>query len=124
LRLDGYLDIGRYPEIRSAFESAPADAPVLVDLQDATGVDSVFLSEMLMFRRRQRPQRVAVVIPVKGQIAKIFDIANIGEKLSVFNDLSAAVASLGLDAAEEPAAASAPVAETAAPQAAEEGVPE
>jgi anti-anti-sigma regulatory factor len=122
LRLDGYLDIGRYPEIRSAFESAPPDAAVLVDLQDATGVDSVFLSELLMFRRRQRPQRVAAVIPPKGQLAKIFDIANIGEKLSVFNDLSAAVASLELGVAQEPVAAPAP--ETVAQQPAEEGVAE
>ena len=44
IRLEGYLDIGRYPEIRSAFEDAPANVPVLGDLLDAVGVDSVFLS--------------------------------------------------------------------------------
>ncbi|HEY0614505.1 MAG TPA: STAS domain-containing protein [Candidatus Elarobacter sp.] len=101
LRLDGYLDIGRYPEIRRAFEDAPAGVPVLVDLQDATGVDSVFLSELLLFRRRQRPQAVTVVIPPKGQLAKIFEIANLGEKLDVYLDLSSAVAALGI--ADRPA---------------------
>jgi anti-anti-sigma regulatory factor len=95
LRLDGYLDIGRYPEIRSAFEAVPPDVAVLVDLQEATGVDSVFLSELLLFRRRRRPFPVAAVIAPKGQLAKIFGIANIGEKLSVFDDLASAVASLG-----------------------------
>lgn len=97
LRLDGYLDIGRYPEIREAFENAPPAVPVLVDLQDATGVDSVFLSELLLFKRRRRPAPVAVVIAPRGSLAKVFEIANIGRKLDVFQDLSSAVASLGLD---------------------------
>jgi len=98
LRLDGYLDIGRYPEIRKAFEDAPPSVPVLVDLQDAVGVDSVFLSELLLFMRRHRPQPAAVLILPQGNLAKVFDIANIGEKMKVFSDLSSAVASLGLEA--------------------------
>jgi len=95
LRLEGYLDIGRYPEIRVAFQAVPP-GPVLIDLQDVVGVDSVFLSEMLLFKRRRRPDPVAVVIPPRGQLAKIFSIASIGEKMDVFPDLSAAIASLGV----------------------------
>ena len=110
LRLDGYLDIGRYPEIRAAFENAPPAVPVLVDLQDATGVDSVFLSELLLFKRRRRPAPVAVVIAPRGSLAKVFEIANIGRKLDVFNDLSSAFASLGLD---EPLSGSSVTEETA-----------
>ena len=94
LRLDGYLDIARYPEIREAFENTPPSVPVLVDLYEATGVDSVFLSELLLFKRRRRPDRVAVVIAPNGHVAKIFDIANIDRKLDVFHDLPDAVASL------------------------------
>jgi len=97
LRLDGYLDIGRYPEFRQAFEATPPGIPVLVDLQDAVGVDSVFLSELLLFRRRRRPDPVAVVIAPDGSLAKVFEIADIGRKLNVFHDLAAAVAALGLE---------------------------
>jgi anti-anti-sigma regulatory factor len=32
--LDGNLDIGRYPEFRSAFERVPAELPVLVDISE------------------------------------------------------------------------------------------
>ena len=71
---------------------------MLVDLQDAVGVDSVFLSELLLFMRRHRPQPAAVLILPQGNLAKVFDIANIGEKMKVFSDLSSAVASLGLEA--------------------------
>jgi anti-anti-sigma regulatory factor len=96
LRLDGYLDIGRYPEIRKAFEDAPTHVPVLVDLQDAVGVDSVFLSELLLFIRRHRPQPAAVLILPKGNLAKVFDIASIGEKMHVYSDVTAAMAALGV----------------------------
>lgn len=105
IRLEGYLDIGRYPEIRSAFEDAPANVPVLVDLLDAVGVDSVFLSEMLLFKRRHRPYAVAVVIPPGGHLAKLFGIASVGEKMNVFTNLSQAIHSLGLEEdAENPPA--------------------
>src|ERR1700736_6096353 len=97
IRFEGYLDIGRYPEIRETFEQAPKDVPVLVDLLDAVGVDSIFLSEMLMFKRRRRPDPVAVVIPPGGHLAKLFGIASIGEKMQVFVSLTAAIESLGLE---------------------------
>jgi anti-anti-sigma regulatory factor len=125
LRLDGYLDIGRYPEIRKAFEDAPPSVPVLVDLQDAVGVDSVFLSELLLFMRRHRPQPAAVLILPKGNLAKIFDIANIGEKMKVFSDLPSAVAALGLGAARNDApAANAAAPEQPPPERAREPAPE
>jgi anti-anti-sigma regulatory factor len=93
LHFDGYLDIGRYPEIRAAFGGVPANVPVLVDLQDVAGVDSVFLSELLLFKRRRRPDPVAVVIRSSGNVAQVFAIASIGQKMDVFADLGRAVAS-------------------------------
>lgn len=101
IRLEGYLDIGRYPEIRAAFEEAPAAVPVLVDLLDAAGVDSIFLSEMLMFKRRRRPHPVVVVIPPGGHLAKLFGIASVGEKMDVYTNLSSAIDALGLGKEEE-----------------------
>ncbi|HEV3087378.1 MAG TPA: hypothetical protein VGX96_09165 [Candidatus Elarobacter sp.] len=101
IRFEGYLDIGRYPEIRETFEQAPKDVPVLVDLLDAVGVDSVFLSEMLLFKRRRRPSPVAVVIAPGGHLAKLFGIASVGEKMDVFTNLSSAISALGLEEGEE-----------------------
>ena len=83
IRLDGYLDIARYPEFRAAFECVPADLPILIDISAATGVDSVFLSELLLLKRRHGLP-VAIVMPADPRVARIFAIAGIGEKLGVF----------------------------------------
>lgn len=97
IRLDGYLDIGRYPEFRSAFERVPAELPVLVDIRDATGVDSVFLSELLMLKRRHEFP-VAVVRPADPRVARIFEITGIDAKLGVFERAEDAVGALGTGA--------------------------
>ncbi len=68
IRLDGNLDIGRYPEFRSAFERVPAELPVLVDISDATGVDSVF---------------------------RVFEITGIDAKLAAFENADEALSALG-----------------------------
>ena len=94
LRLAGYLDIGRYPEFRAAFQNIEAGRPVLVDLREVTGVDSVFLSELLLFRRRHRPAPVAVLIATDGPVAKVFALAEVGTKLNVYGDENAAMAAL------------------------------
>ena len=94
LRFSGYLDIGRYPEFRTAFQNVEAGRPVLVDLRDVTGVDSVFLSELLLFRRRHRPAVVAVLIAPQSSVAKVFSLAEVGTKLNVFSDEPSATAAL------------------------------
>ena len=97
LRFEGFLDIGRYPEFREAFLGAPADVPVLVDLNAVEGADSVFLSELLLFKRRHR-EPVAVVLPPTGQLRRIFGLASVGEKMDVYDDITKAITSLGLEA--------------------------
>jgi anti-anti-sigma regulatory factor len=93
IRLDGYLDIGRYPEFRTAFERVPAELPVLIDISGATGVDSVFLSELLMLRRRHALP-VAVILPADPRVARIFSITGIGAKMGVFERREEALAAL------------------------------
>lgn len=95
LRFTGYLDIGRYPEFRAAFERLPPELPVLVDLRDATGVDSTFISELLLFRRRRRPHRVVVVLRRDTDVARTFALAGVAGKLDVYADLDAAYEALG-----------------------------
>ena len=95
IRFEGALDISRYPEIRKAFEEAPASVPTLVDLTDADSVDSIFLSELLMARRRSDAP-FAVLIAPASQLSRLFDIAGLGPKVNVHTDLTKAVEALGL----------------------------
>lgn len=99
IRFEGYLDIARYPEYRDAFTSTPPRVPVLVDLTAVTGVDSTVLSELLIFKRRHRAN-VAVAIAPQGQVAQVFRLASIGDRLQVFTDISEAIGALELTAAE------------------------
>ena len=79
---------------------APGGIPVFVDLRDTTGVDSTFLSELLMFRRRHTAPVVAL-IPKEGNVFKLFLIANVGERMSVFSEWAAACSALGIDEAHQ-----------------------
>jgi hypothetical protein len=92
--LGGFLGIERYPEFREAFQGPPAK-PVLVDLREGTGADSLFLSELLLFKRRH-PEPVAVLIPPSGNLARIFSVAGMGEKVNVFSELGDALRALGV----------------------------
>jgi len=94
VRIEGFLGIERYPEIRAAFGSLPA-LPTLVDLRDGTGADSVFLSELLLLRRRHA-EPIAVVIPPSGNLARIFSLVGMSEKMNVFTDLDSALRALGV----------------------------
>jgi hypothetical protein len=97
--LGGYLGIERYPEFVEAFQGSLAAVAVLVDLRDGTGADSLFLSELLLFKRRH-PQPLAVLIPPAGNLARIFFVAGMGEKMNVFSVLEDALRALGVPAPE------------------------
>lgn len=94
--------MSRYPEFREAFEAVPSGIPVLVDLTDVEGVDSTFLSEMLLLKRRHGGM-LATLIPPRGHVTRLFEIANVGEKLHAYTDLTAAVSALGVRATVETA---------------------
>ena len=101
VRFEGDLDISRYPEIRSAFEAVPLAVPVLVDLTRVDSVDSTFLTEMLLFKRRHGA-KLAVLIRSFGHLARIFEIANLNAKVDVYVDRSTALDAL--DSAPAPSA--------------------
>jgi len=94
--LRGYLGIERYPEFRDAFRSTDDGVPTLVDLRDGTGADSLFLSELLLFKRR-RTAALAVLIPATGNLARIFAVAGMGEKMGVYVSLDVALRALGVE---------------------------
>lgn len=83
--LSGYLDITRYPEFRSAFVGVPRGEAVCIDLREATGVDAMFLSELLLFTRRHG-EKVAALISPEGPLVRIFAVLNVSDKLPVCTD--------------------------------------
>lgn len=95
IRFGGFLGIERYPEFEDAFQSTVGPVPVLVDLREGTGADSLFLSELLLFKRRH-PEPLAVVIPPGGNLARIFAVAGMSAKMNVFVDHADALRALGI----------------------------
>lgn len=95
VRFEGWIDVSRYLEFRGAFMTLPPLTPVLIDLTDVEGADSIFLSEMLLARRRHDAP-FAVLIPPEGPITKLFELTSLGTKVDVYRDLSSAVAALGV----------------------------
>ncbi len=94
LRFEGVLDVARLTEFSAAFRGVPKGEAVLIDLRRVRGLDSVFLSELLLFKR-QRIGRLSVVIAPSGPVARLFAIAGFGAKLDVFTDEAEAIAALG-----------------------------
>jgi anti-anti-sigma factor len=88
IRLEGDLDVSRYPEIRRAFiDEVGAAGPVLVDLSAATLVDSTFLSELLLLARRLRHQeRPFAVLITHPTVARTFGLANVAERFEIHHD--------------------------------------
>ena len=93
LHFRGVLDISRYPEFREAFQDSPRDDNVLVDLREVSGVDSIFLSELVLFRRRHQ-LGVAVLVQPGSNIANVLTLARMDEKLEVYDVLDQALTAL------------------------------
>jgi anti-anti-sigma regulatory factor len=100
VRFEGMLDASRYPEFHGAFLRVPQGVPVLVDLTLVDSVDSTFLSEMLLLKRRH-DARLVTLIPPRGHVTRMFAITELGEKLHVYTDLTPAIAALGVVPAAE-----------------------
>jgi anti-anti-sigma factor len=96
VRLEGDLDVLRYPEVRRAFiDEVGKSGPVLLDLSAATMVDSTFLSEVLLLARRLREgQRPFAVLITHPTVARTFGLANVAEPLVIHNDPELALRAL------------------------------
>lgn len=93
VHFQGVLDISRYPEFRTKFEELPRAVPVLVDLTAVEAVDSVFLSEMMLARRRHEAP-FAIVIAQLSSVARVFEHTGLDQRPYVFDDAAKATASL------------------------------
>jgi len=94
LAFAGALGADRYPEFRTAFTRSDTERPILVDLREVSSVDPTFLAELLLFRRRRRPWRVAVLVRPGGGLERLFGLAPMKGKLRVYDDEQRARAEL------------------------------
>ena len=101
LAFAGALGADRYPEFRTAFERTAPDGAVLVDLREVSSVDPTFLAELLLFRRRRRPWRVAVLVRPGGGLERLFGLAPMKGKLRVYDDEQRARAELAREPFDE-----------------------
>lgn len=87
----GGLDIGRYPELHGYFEACPPDANlVLIDLSAVTYVDSVFLTELLVFSKRYERSGAALAVIADGNIARMLTVSGLDKRLHVVQNREAA----------------------------------
>jgi hypothetical protein len=100
LHFAGALAVDRYPDFRSAFENARTDGPLLIDVRNATAVDPTFLAELLLFKRRRRPSPVAVLVERGSDVARVFGLPAIKDKIAVYDDEGQALAALERETAE------------------------
>ena len=91
ISFSGGLDISRYPEIVDAFrEHIEGSEPVIVDLSGAAWIDSVFIAELLIFRRRNtRPERTIIVVAA-GNVARMLAVVGIDKKVPIVPTLKEA----------------------------------
>lgn len=88
LTFTGGLDISRYPEIVETFRSSRDEGScVIVDLSSATWIDSVFMTELLVFYRKAVKNDRTMVIVATGNVEKMLAIAGINRRIRVVANL-------------------------------------
>jgi anti-anti-sigma factor len=96
--LFGEHDLGRYETLMAALAEAVRRAPsVVVDLSECAFVDSTTLTVLLHTQSITSKDSggFAVVIPAdSGSVARLAELVNLGEMLSVLPSLDAAIASV------------------------------
>lgn len=91
LTFAGGLDISRYPELVGIFRSCPDEGScVIIDLSNATWIDSVFMTELLVFYRKTLKNNRTLVIVATGNVEKMLAIAGINRRIRVVADVTEA----------------------------------
>ena len=73
----------------------PSARAIVIDLTDATFVDSAFVG-VLLVQAKVRDQRLAVVLPADAEnpVRRMFTMAHLAEVLPVYEDRDAALAAI------------------------------
>jgi anti-anti-sigma factor len=87
--------------LERALEAARPDAHgVVIDLREASFVDSTFVGVMLV-EAKNREQRLAVVVPQErsNAVSRLFELAHLADALPVYRDLDQGLAAVTGDVA-------------------------
>ena len=102
------IDISNADEVEErlmavATTDRPARVPLIVDLSGTTFCDSTAVSALLRVRARlaSLERRVYAVLPPRGIIRKVFEVAAISHLIPFCDDLGSAVALAVVDALDE-----------------------
>jgi anti-anti-sigma regulatory factor len=92
------LDVLYYPTLRALLLTVPPQARrILVDLSETSTVDSTCLAELIIAKRRwEREGRRAALVVSNQHVYKLMSMANVLEKLKVFEDRADATRYLAL----------------------------
>jgi anti-anti-sigma regulatory factor len=91
LTFTGGLDISRYPEIIATFRTCPDEGScVIIDLSNATWIDSVFMTELLVFYRKALKNNRTMVLVASGNVEKMLALAGINRRIRVVANMDEA----------------------------------
>lgn len=87
LSFSGGLDISRYPEIAQRFHDCPPGGDcVIVDLSAAKWIDSIFMTELLLFYRKNLKLNRAMIVVARGGIGRMLTIAGLAKRIRIVSD--------------------------------------
>ena len=94
--LAGELDLSTVERMQAPLlEQVQQRSAILLDLTELEFIDSSGLGALIQAKRIANGAPMATLIGVGSQVERIFEIAGVGEALSVFSDRGRALASLG-----------------------------
>ncbi|MGH7659304.1 MAG: STAS domain-containing protein [Vulcanimicrobiaceae bacterium] len=86
------LDISRYPEFQHAFATCPdGGSSVIVDLSEATWVDSIFMTELLLFYRKNQKLNRGMIVVAQGGVARMLALAGLDKRIRMVSDIDHAL---------------------------------
>ena len=90
LQLAGEHDLSTVPAVEAAFERiAETGTTVVVDLSDATFIDSTVIRTLL--RSMERGENLLLVVPRRGAVRRALELTGVSKLLPVFETRAAAL---------------------------------
>ena len=92
--VDGDVDLATSGDLEAALDATESD--VILDLRRVGFMDSSGLNSLLTASRKlaERSRRLALVIERAGAVGRLFDITQLGDVFTWFEEIDAAVAAL------------------------------
>lgn len=97
--LEGEHDLGTLPQVREAFEEAAEDKALIVDLSNATFVDSSILGAVLDARRLAGEAGLGFAVACDGAaepVRRVLEVTGLAEELPVHPNREAALEALAV----------------------------